>query len=152
MGLCEEAQLRVVTFGFDARPVTAASGLRVLPDFASEHVDLAADTGRCNCSICGKTRSWGVIVQPADFRLTSGEDALSVYQFGSRSMRYEFCPHCGVRPFGHGHLEQLGGDFVFINIATLDDAADNELAAAPVNFANGRDDDWMNTPAVTTQL
>lgn len=38
--LREEAQLRVVTFGFDGRPVMAASGLRTLPDMASEFVDL----------------------------------------------------------------------------------------------------------------
>lgn len=38
--LREEAQLRVVTFGFDGCPVTAASGLRALPDMASDFVDL----------------------------------------------------------------------------------------------------------------
>jgi hypothetical protein len=115
-------------------------------------MDLAAGTGKCNCSICRKTRNWGAIVKPTDFRLLAGESALSDYQFGSKSGHHLFCKHCGVWPFGRGYVEQIGGEYVSINLGALDDASDEELASAPVQFMNGRDDDWANPPTETRHL
>lgn len=112
--------------------------------------DLMAGTSKCNCSICMKARFWKAIVPAGDFRLPQGEDVLTEYRFGP-NIRHYFCSRCGVKPFGRGHIEGFG-DFVAVNVVALDDAADEELAEAPVEFQNGRENAWESAPAETRYL
>jgi hypothetical protein len=115
-------------------------------------IDLAQGTNKCNCSICTKTRNWNVIIKPAAFRLISGENDLSNYQFGTKAGHHLFCKHCGVRSFERGFIEQIGGDYVSIKVASLDDVDPRELIEAPVKHANGRDNTWWEPPAETRHL
>lgn len=116
------------------------------------NVDLSAQTGRCNCSWCSKIRSWGVILKPDAFTLLTSEDALSDYQFGTFTGHHYFCRRCGVNVFGRGELEQLGGAFVSIQVACLDDVPDEVLVAAPILYQDGRNDAWWQVPAVHKHL
>ena len=115
-------------------------------------IDLSKGTGKCNCSICTKTRNWNAIIKPGDFRLVSGEDVLTDYQFGSKQGHHLFCRICGVRSFERGYVEQIGGHYVSIKLSSLDDVDAAVLADAPVRYANGRDNAWWEPPAETRHL
>jgi hypothetical protein len=115
-------------------------------------LDLSAGTGKCNCSFCTKSRNWSVIIKPDAFRLLAGAEALSGYQFGTKSGTHLFCRHCGIHPFGRGYLEQIGGDYVSVQVMSLDNASPEELIEGPVRYANGRDNAWWDTPDETRHL
>ena len=115
-------------------------------------IDLEAGTGKCNCSICTKTRNWNALIKPEDLYIISGEDVLSDYQFGTMSGHHLFCSRCGVRTFERGHVKEIGGDYVSIKLASLDDVDPKDLVEATVRFANGRDNKWWEPPAETRHL
>jgi len=113
-------------------------------------IDLDAGTSKCNCSICTKRRAWKALVKPDAFRLLSGADALRDYS-SSPAAHHRFCSTCGCAPFGDGHLDVLGGDYVGVAVTCLDIPAE-EMAAAPVRICNGRDNLWWEEPTVTAHL
>jgi hypothetical protein len=115
-------------------------------------IDLATGTGKCNCSICAKRRSWGAIVKPDAFRLTAGEAELADYQFGSLSAHHRFCKTCGVAPFGSGYVEAIGGAYYSVNLACLDDLDPKDLVEAPIRYMDGRNNNWWQPPAETRHL
>ena len=114
--------------------------------------DLQAGTSRCNCSYCSKQRYWGVTVKPEDFRLMCEETGIGDYQFGTMSGHHRFCPTCGLSPYGHGYVEELGGAFVSINVACLDDVDPAVLAALPIQYMDGLHNNWRNPPAETRHM
>ncbi|WP_224243526.1 GFA family protein [Hyalangium gracile] len=115
-------------------------------------IDLSKGTVRCNCTICAKARAWAAMIKPSAFRLLSGQDALADYQRESKMGHYLFCKHCGIRPFATNNVEALGGEYVSVNIACLDDVTPEELGQVPIEYLDGRNDSWWNRPAVSSYL
>ncbi len=114
-------------------------------------LDLAGETSKCNCSFCRKSRLWKAIARADELRITAGEDTLTEYTV-TGFIAHCFCRRCGIKPFGRGHLEALGGTFYGVNLACLDDVSDAELSEAPVVFQDGAHDDWQHPPAETRYL
>ena len=85
----------------------------------------------CNCSICRKTGSWLTFVPAASFKLLSGDEALSDYQFGKKRIHHLFCASCGIRSFARGSGPN-GEPMVAINVKCLDDVELDTLV--PVAF------------------
>ncbi len=109
-------------------------------------MELQAETVRCNCSICAKTRAWLVFAPASTFRLLQGEPNLADYRFGAGRIRHRFCTTCGVKPFG------VAGDGVAISIACLDELAPEQLATLSVTCIDGAQDRWDAAPAITAYL
>lgn len=116
-------------------------------------IDLEAGTGKCNCSFCAKVRDWIVLIKPEAFQLLSDPQHLGNYGFQEESVnRHLFCKHCGVRLYTKGHVPEMGGDFVSVMVSALDGISDEKLAALPVQFFDGRHDNWFEAPPVTSHL
>ena len=121
-------------------------------------IDLSAGTNRCNCSICFKSRIWFAFAKGASaFRLLSGADHITDYRWvpperAESFLTFSFCKTCGIRVFARGELEALGGVFHAVPVVTPDDADADELAAAPVNFIDGRHNHFDRPPADTRLL
>ncbi|MGL5062033.1 MAG: hypothetical protein ACRC62_18835 [Microcoleus sp.] len=92
------------------------------------------------------------MVKPDAFRLLTGEDALNDYQFGRKNMHHLFCLYCGVRSFARGYAEAIGGDYIGIQLATLDNLDLQELISAPIRYADGGNDRWEVAPDETRHL
>jgi len=103
----------------------------------------ASQGSRCNCSICSKLGQLASIVKPEAFELLSGRDSLSEYVWRNKVSQRSFCKHCGVHCFAAGHLAEVGGDFVSINLNTLDEL--DPLDVKVVHW-DGRHDNWQAGP------
>lgn len=73
----------------------------------------------CNCSICQKRGALWTYVGPDAFKLLSGEDAMSDYQFNKRIIHHLFCATCGISSFARGRGAD-GQEAVGINVRCLD--------------------------------
>jgi hypothetical protein len=71
----------------------------------------------CDCSICKMKNALMVKVHESKFKLLAGEDALTVYQFHTKTARHYFCKICGIYPF---HRKRVTPDNLGINVHCLD--------------------------------
>jgi len=107
-------------------------------------VEVDATSGsRCNCSICVKTSVTSAMVKPEAFRLLTDETSMGSYEWGGKISRRFFCKTCGVHCFGRGHLAELGGDYVAVNLNCLDDVDPIHVS---VNYWDGRHNNWEGGP------
>jgi hypothetical protein len=60
-----------------------------------------------------------LFIEEVCFKLISGHEELTDYQFGKKTIHHFFCKICGVTSFGEGTIES-GSKFVAVNIRCLD--------------------------------
>ena len=54
--------------------------------------------------------------------------------------------------FGHGYVEEIGGAYYSVSIASIDDLTPAEMAALPVQYMDGAGNNWWNPPEVTAHM
>jgi len=106
-------------------------------------LDTETHAGRCNCSVCTKIGAPSQITKPAAFRLLEGAASLTPYIWGGKISTRYFCKRCGVHCYGAGYLEEVGGDYVSINLNTLDDIDPGFLT---FQHWDGRHNNWEAGP------
>jgi hypothetical protein len=89
----------------------------------------------CNCSMCSKRATLLSFAPAAQFKLLSGEDALTDYQFNKRSIHHLFCSTCGILSYTAAALPD-GTPMRGINARCLDGV---DVDALEVVHFNGRD-------------
>jgi hypothetical protein len=114
-------------------------------------LDLSEPSFRCNCSICRRTRFWPAIVRPDGFRIVSGENDLTKYEFCSKKNHHFFCKHCGVRVFGKGNETPIGVMYG-VNLGCVEGVSEEALAQVPVVYVDGMHDRWSEAPTITSHL
>jgi len=85
--------------------------------------EVTTDLGKvisCNCSICSKKGTLLNFVGAEQFKLLSGEDSLTDYQFNKHIIHHLFCSTCGIPSFARG-TGPKGQKMVAINARCLDD-------------------------------
>jgi len=94
---------------------------------------------RCNCSICAMKGIVMLDVPKTDVEITSGEDALSLYTFGSGVAKHHFCSNCGIHVLQELRSEP---DNIAVSVACVDGMSIYDLPETQVF-------DGQNHPADT---
>jgi hypothetical protein len=81
----------------------------------------------CNCSLCSKRGSLLTFIPASQFRLLSGEDSLTDYQFNKKVIHHLFCKVRGTAPFGRGNAPN-GDAMIALNVRCLDGVDIDSLA------------------------
>ncbi|MGB3797717.1 MAG: GFA family protein [Alteraurantiacibacter sp.] len=84
---------------------------------------------RCNCTICSMKGVVMLDVPLAALEITRGEDALTLYTFGSGEAKHRFCSKCGIHPF---HQTRSDPDKYGINLACIDGMTIFDFPEVPV--------------------
>jgi hypothetical protein len=101
-------------------------------------LDLGAGTSRCNCTFCSKAGWWGFLIKPSAFRLLQGGESLQRLGKTAAADRGH-CKVCGIQPFGHGDVPEIGGEYYSVNVRCLDGV---DLSGVPVRFLDGLHNTW----------
>jgi hypothetical protein len=95
------------------------------------------DARRCDCSLCRRKGIVMASVPLSGIRVVKGQEALTLYQFGSHTAKHYFCSHCGI----HTHHQRRSDPRQYgYNVACLEGVNPFEIENIPVN-------DGVNHPA-----
>lgn len=59
----------------------------------------------CNCSLCRRKGALWHGASDKTLRIVSGEEDLTLYQFGTLTAKHYSCRHCGISPFTRPRLD-----------------------------------------------
>jgi hypothetical protein len=84
---------------------------------------------RCNCSLCRMRGAVAVSAKAGDLEVTSGAEALTLYQFNTGTAKHYFCSRCGI--YTH-HQRRSDPSQLGVNVACLDGVSPFDFPQVPV--------------------
>ena len=87
----------------------------------------------CNCSMCAKSGYLHLIVPKQRFKLLSGAEALTTYEFNTRTAKHLFCSVCGVKSF---YVPRSHPDGYSVNVRCLDAGTIPGMVVVPIDGRN----------------
>jgi len=87
----------------------------------------------CDCSICTKSGYLHLIVPKSRFKLLSGAEVLTKYEFNTRTAKHLFCSLCGIKAF---YVPRSHPDGYSVNARCLDEGTVEELSVIPSDGKN----------------
>ena len=87
-------------------------------------------TVTCNCSRCLRLGSIMAFAPISEFKLLSGEDAMTEYLFNKHAIHHLFCSTCGIQSFSRGEAPD-GTTMAAINVRCLDGVDIEALSPQP---------------------
>ena len=103
--------------------------------------DGIVDPRRCDCSICRRKGAIVASVPLSGLTVVQGTEALTLYQFNTKTARHYFCSRCGI--YTH-HQRRSNPDEYGYNVGCLEGV--NPYALGPVPTSDG-----VNHPADRAQ-
>ncbi len=88
------------------------------------------EVSECNCSICSKSGYLHLTVPKSRFKLLSGAEFLTTYEFNTRTAKHLFCSVCGVKSF---YVPRSHPDGYSVNARCLDEGTVEEITIRPFN-------------------
>lgn len=79
-------------------------------------------------------------------------EVLTDFTLNNPMIQNLFCKKCGVHAFHRGDIPEIGGKYVSVNVACLDDIKDTELAQLSVRYCDGLNNNWWNEPKEKSHL
>src|SRR3954468_7125381 len=88
----------------------------------------------CNCSICSKRGYLLAAIPRSSLQVQTPATDISTYTFNQHRIKHQFCPVCGVAPFGLG-TDGEGKELAAINVRCLEGL---DLASLEIMPFDGR--------------
>jgi centromere protein V len=91
------------------------------------------EVGDCNCSMCARTGYLHLMVPKSRFKLLSGEDALTTYEFNTKTAKHLFCSVCGIKSF---YVPRSHPDGFSVNARCLDEGTVQGMTVTQIDGKN----------------
>ena len=76
-----------------------------------------ATARRCDCSFCRRRGAIAVTTLPDGVKILTGQDKLTLYQFGTNTAQHHFCAVCGIYIY---HRRRSNPNELGVNVACLE--------------------------------